>query len=116
MATYYSSRKLSKLDEPDMRETAGEVRTNSWVMYSCGPLHMDEQRQDDQLETTYNSSVPVQDVSLKTCWKQWTIKKGVGRRSGRSAMAARHDDDMVTEIKQLIIKQMQKTDTNVIQD
>ena len=28
-ATYHSSRKLSKLDRPDMRDTAGEVRTNS---------------------------------------------------------------------------------------
>ena len=27
-ATYYPSRKLSKLDEPDMRDTAGEVGTN----------------------------------------------------------------------------------------
>ena len=27
--TYHPSRKLSKLDEPDMRDTAGEVRTNS---------------------------------------------------------------------------------------
>ena len=39
--TYHPSRKL---DEPDMRDTAGEVGTNSKVMYSCGPLHMDEQR------------------------------------------------------------------------
>ena len=28
-ATNYLSRKLSKLDEPDMRDTAGEVRKNS---------------------------------------------------------------------------------------
>ena len=28
-ATYHPSGKLSKLDEPDMRDTAGEVRTNS---------------------------------------------------------------------------------------
>ncbi len=27
---------------------------------------MDEQRQDDQLEPIYNSSVPIQDVALKT--------------------------------------------------
>ena len=27
-ATYYQSRKLLKLDEPDLRDTAGEVRTN----------------------------------------------------------------------------------------
>ena len=29
VATYYPSRKLSKLDEPDMQDTAGEVGTNS---------------------------------------------------------------------------------------
>ena len=34
------------------------------VTYSCGPSHMDEQRQDDQQEPTYNSSVPIQDVAL----------------------------------------------------
>ena len=28
-AMYHLSRKLSKLDEPDMRDSAGEVRTNS---------------------------------------------------------------------------------------
>ena len=41
-----------------MRDTAGEVETNSW-----GPLHMDEQRQDDQREPIYNSSVLIQDVA-----------------------------------------------------
>ena len=35
-ATYHLSRKLSKLDEPDMRDTVGKVRTNSQAMYSCG--------------------------------------------------------------------------------
>ena len=63
-------------------------------MYSCGPLHMDEQRQDDQLEPTYSSSVPLRDVVLKTCRKQWTI--GAGERgSGISVLIARHDDDNV---------------------
>ena len=42
------SQKLSKLNEPDMRDTAGEVGTNSSVTYSCGPLYMDDERQDDQ--------------------------------------------------------------------
>ena len=32
-------------------------------MYSCGPLHMDEQRLDNQLELIYNSSVLIQDVA-----------------------------------------------------
>ena len=49
MTTYYPSQKLSQLDEPGMQDT-GEVG-----MYSCGPLHMDKQKQDDQLEPTYNS-------------------------------------------------------------
>ena len=37
--------KIIKLYEPDTQDSAGEVGTNAWVMYSCGPLHMDEQRQ-----------------------------------------------------------------------
>ena len=41
------SRKLSGLDETDMRDTAGKVRTNSSAIYSGGPFHMDKQRQDD---------------------------------------------------------------------
>ena len=36
---------------------------------------MDKQRQDNQLEPTDSSSVPIQDVALKTCRKQWTIEK-----------------------------------------
>ena len=57
-ATDHPSRKLSKLDEPDMQDTAWEVRTNSSATYYCVPPHMDEQRQDDQQEPIYNSSVP----------------------------------------------------------
>ena len=60
-----SSRKLSKVDEPDVRDTAGEVRTNSLAIYSGGPLHMDAQKQDDQLEPINNNSVPIQDITLK---------------------------------------------------
>ena len=62
-----------------MRDTAGEVGTNSYVTNFCGPLHMDEQRQDDHLEPTYNSSVPIQNVAVMTYRKRWTIEKG-GRR------------------------------------
>ena len=81
-----------------MRVTAGEVRTNSLVMYSYGPLHMDEQRQDDQLESTNSSSVPIWDVALKICRKQWTIEKGGEKRSGISMLMAQYgdnDDDWV---------------------
>ena len=62
-------------------------------MYSCGPPHMDEQRQDVQLGPTYNSSVPILDVALKTYRERWTIEKGGGRGSMRSVMMARHDDE-----------------------
>ena len=51
---------------------------------------MDEQRQDDQLEPIY---VSIQDITLKTCREQWTIDMGGGKGSGRSVLAARHDDD-----------------------
>ena len=36
-ATCLPSWKLSKLDKPDMQNTAGEAGTSSWVMYSNGP-------------------------------------------------------------------------------
>ena len=31
-------------------------------MYSCGPLHMDEQKQDDKLIPTYNSCVLIRNM------------------------------------------------------
>ena len=42
-ATFLPSRKLSKLDEPDTQDTAGEARTSSSVIYSYGPPHMPKQ-------------------------------------------------------------------------
>ena len=62
-------------------------------MYSGGHLHMDEQRQGDQLEPTYSSSVPIQDVALKTYRKQWTKEKSGEKGPGISVLMARHDDD-----------------------
>ena len=40
-----------------MKVTAGEAGTNSQVMFSNGPPHIAEQKQGDQLETTYSSFV-----------------------------------------------------------
>ena len=51
-ATYHPSRKLFKLDELGMQDTAGEVGTSSLVMYTDGSLHIAEQKQSDQLEPT----------------------------------------------------------------
>ena len=62
-------------------------------MYSSGPLHIDEQRQDDQLEPTYSSSVPIRDVALKVCRKPWTIGRGGQRGSEISVLMAHNDDD-----------------------
>ena len=44
-------RKLSKLDEPDMQDTAGEAGTSSKVMYSYRPTHMAEKKQDEVART-----------------------------------------------------------------
>ena len=74
-------------------DTTGEVRTNSKVIYSGGPPHTDEHSLDNQLELIKSSSVPIQDVAWKTCREHWTIETGGKRGSGRSVLAARHDDD-----------------------
>ena len=62
-------------------------------MYSYRPLHMAEQKQDDQLEHTYSSYVRIRDVALKTSQRRWTIGRSGERGSGISLLAARHDDD-----------------------
>ena len=62
-------------------------------MYSCGPLPMDEQRQDVQLEPTYCSCMPIQDVALRICRKQCPIGRRGERGSGISVLIAWHDDD-----------------------
>ena len=56
---------------------------------------MGKQRQDDQLEHIYSSSVPIQDIALKTSREQWTIETGGKRGSERSMLAARYDDDIL---------------------
>ena len=62
-------------------------------MDSCGPLHMDEQRQGDQLEHTYSSSVPIRDVAPRIYRKQWTIEMCGERGSGISVLIERREDD-----------------------
>ena len=54
---------------------------------------MDKQRQDDNLEPIYNSSVLMQDVTLETYRERWTVEMGSGIGSGRSVLAVQHDDD-----------------------
>ena len=64
-------------------------------MYSYGPPHMDELKQDDQLEHTYSSYVRIPDVAQKTCQGRWTIGKSGERGSGIFVLAARNNDDDV---------------------
>ena len=70
-----------------MQDTAGEAGMSSY-----GPCHMAEQKQDDQLEPTYSSSVRILDVALRTSQKLCTIGRNGERGSGISVLAARHDD------------------------
>ena len=53
----------------------------------------DEQKQDDQLERTYTSSMRMRNVALRTCQKRWTIGKSGERGSGIFVLVAWHDDD-----------------------
>ena len=76
-----------------MQDTTGEAGTNSLVMYSYGPPHMAEQKQDDQHEHTFSNYVRIRDVVQKTCQRRLTIGKSGERRSGISVLPARHDDD-----------------------
>ena len=93
IATCLPSRKLSKQDEPGMQDSTGEAGTSSSVMYSYRPPHIAEQKQEDQHEHTYSSSMRIGDIALKTCQRRWTIGRSGERGSRISVLAARHDDD-----------------------
>ena len=92
-ATCLPSRKLYKLDEPDTKNTAGEARTNSSVMYSYGPPHMAKQMQDVQLEHTYRSYVKIRDVALEDLPEVMNDREKWRERVRDIVLAARHDDD-----------------------
>ena len=48
---------------------------------------MEEPRQDDQLESIYKSSVPIQNITLKKSREQWTIETGGDKESERAMLA-----------------------------
>ena len=65
-----------------MRAIAGEVETSSEVIYSSGPLHMNEQKQDDQLESTYR----IQDVPISEAIDDsGLVREGQGIRADNPA-------------------------------
>ena len=91
-ATFIPSPKHSKLDEQDMQDIAREVRTNLKAMYSCEPLHTDEQGLVNQFDPINNCFVLIQDIAWKTCRERWTIETSGLRRPGKSAPVGRHHD------------------------
>ena len=101
--TYHPSRKLSKLDKPDMLDAAGEVRTNSFTTYSCRPLHRNEQRQDDRPGTYIQQFCA--HTGYSSSRERWMIETGGERGSRRSVLAAWHDDDDLFIIKVLSLTQ-----------
>ncbi len=62
------------------------------VKGSIGVHHMAEQKQGDQLEHTYNGSVRIRGVALRTCRKRLMIGRGGEKGSGISMLMAREDD------------------------
>ena len=89
----------TKLDERGTQDTAGGAGTSSYVGDHRSTSHMDEQKQDDQQERTYSRYVKIWDIAEKTCQRRWTIGKSGERGSGISMLAARHDDDTVSNNK-----------------
>ena len=65
-----------------MQDTAGEAGTNSQVMYSYGPPHMAEQKQEDQHEHAFSNYMRIRDVVQKTCQRRWTKGKSGERGQG----------------------------------
>ena len=62
-------------------------------MFSYKPPYMAEQKQGDQLEPTYSSSVRIEDVALRTCQKRWPRGRSGESWSGISMLDAWQDDD-----------------------
>ena len=62
-------------------------------MYSHGPPHTAEEKQDDQHELTFSNYVRIRDVVKKACQRRWTIGRSDERGSEISVLPARHDDD-----------------------
>ena len=96
--TCLPSRKLSKLDEPDMPDTAGKKgRAHKW----CTPMDSHiwpSKSRTTSSNKTYSRYVRIRDVELMTWQRLWTIGRSGERGSGISVLAARHDDDEKEEM------------------
>ena len=61
---------ITKIIKVRRTRHAGHCWRSRDEIISDGPLHIAEQKQGDQLEPTYNRSVRIRDVALRTCQKQ----------------------------------------------
>ena len=95
-ATYLPSRKLRVRLKVRLTRHAGHCWRSRDELISVllwTPPYMAKQKQVDQLEPTYSSSVRIRDVALRTCQKRWTIGRSGERGSGISVLVAWQDDD-----------------------
>ena len=67
-------------------------RTHKWHT-PIDPFKWTSKGRTTSKKPTYNSTVLVQDVALKTYREWWTIEKGGGRGLGRSVLVAWQDND-----------------------
>ena len=70
------------------------------MIYSYGPPHIAEKKQDKQLKHTYSSSVRIRNVALKTCQRRWTIGRSGKRGSGIFLLVARSRDELIRDVLQ----------------
>ena len=102
--TWMLTKRLEKKLDGNYTRMLWATLNKSWRQHPTkhqlyGPPHMAKQKQDDQLEHTYSSSVRIRDVALKICQRRWTIGRSSERGSGISVLVAQHhDDDMVSNI------------------
>ena len=71
---------------------------------------MDEQKQDDQLEPIYNSSVPIWDVAWKTSRERWTIE--TGGEGGQEVLCWQHDMMMMMMMKDILVEEHKSYNLN----
>ena len=103
-ATCPLSRKLFKLDEPDMQDTAGRNQGRTHKRCTLMDPHTWPcKSRTTSTNITFSSYVRIRDVVLKTYLGQWTIGRSGERGSGISMLPARYDDD--DEFKQIKKKQ-----------
>ena len=88
-ATCLPSRKLSKLDEPDMQYTVGETGTSSQVMYSYGPPPPDGRAKAGRPARTYiqqlceDTGCSSEDLlEVMNDWEKWRERVRDIRASG----------------------------------